>query len=405
MNTTLTTPTESDNNSLSIIRGLIMTGTIRCLRCDTAFDAKGTCPKCGYIKCYLLIYHDGKLHKIRRNIQDRPFGYVEALDTLVAVNREMREGKFNILNWLPAEINLRRFETVISQWLTQKETEMNSGSLSRGTIKDYKGYTKNHFKPMLGKLDVRKIAYNDLERFRDNLPAGLKKKTQRNILNALHSAFRWFWRKGIVNELPPFPVILGNDATKRIALTYEEQQAGLARIPEQYRDVFEFGCETGLRPGEVCVLRVWDLRAGTREALIQRNLQEGIESETTKGKRKDLIPLSDHAWAIALRHMTGQDEYLFINPDTHKRYTVKAMNQIWRKFSGIDCCWYEAGRHSFCTHLAEIEMNPLILQDLMRHATLQTTKKYCHPRAERLRKTLNQRGQVYPLSIRETKEK
>lgn len=388
---------------LNQIGGLIMTGTIRCSRCDVAFDSKGICPKCGWIKCYLLIYSARKLHKIRRNSQDRPFGYIEALDILVAINREIREGKFNILNWLPAEINLRRFETVIAQWLAQKTTEMQAGSLSHGTIKDYRGYTNHYFKPMLGKFDVRKITYNDLERFRDNLPATLKKKTQRNILNALHAAFRWFWRMGILNELPPFPVILGNDSVKRKSLTYEEQQEGIAKIPERHRGIIEFGCETGLRPGELCVLKVWDLRASTREALIQRTLQESKERETTKGRKKDYIPLSDRAWEIALKNIDGKDEYLFINPDTGRRYTVKALNQIWRKHSGFDCCYYEAGRHSFCTHLSEVEMNPLILQDLMRHADIQTTKKYCHPRAERLRQTLNKRGKVYPLSIREAK--
>jgi len=91
---------------------------------------------------------------------------------------------------------------------------------------------------------------------------------------------------------------------------------GLLKIPEEHRDVIEFGFETGLRPGELCALKVKDLDMRGQQALIQRTWSGSKLRETTKGKTKRFIPLSDRAFQIAVKHIPDKhpEAFLFVNP-------------------------------------------------------------------------------------------
>jgi len=57
----------------------------------------------------------------------------------------------------------------------------------------------------------------------------------------------WLFKKGMVAGVPAFPTVGGDDATVRVSLEYEDQQSFLETIPDEHRDIFDFGFETGLR--------------------------------------------------------------------------------------------------------------------------------------------------------------
>jgi site-specific recombinase XerD len=67
--------------------------------------------------------------------------------------------------------------------------------------------------------------------------------------------------------------------------------------------------------------------------------------------------------------------FVFINPETKRHYTTKKLNQMWRTYSGTECDYYSASRHSFCTQIAFSGANQFDAQDLMRHADVRTTRK------------------------------
>ncbi|MCS7214948.1 MAG: hypothetical protein NZ826_02185 [Thermodesulfovibrio sp.] len=76
---------------------LIMTGTIRCSKCDTVILKEGACQKCGGLRCYILIYWKKRIYKIRKDKKNgEPLQYLKALDTLLEINRQIRNKKFNI---------------------------------------------------------------------------------------------------------------------------------------------------------------------------------------------------------------------------------------------------------------------------------------------------------------------
>jgi len=137
-----------------------------------------------------------------------------------------------------------------------------------------------------------------------------------NIMNALHAFFTWLYQKGIVKGMPAFPTVKGDDATPRVSLDYDDQQVFLDNVPVAHRDVLEFGFETGLRPGELCALKIFDFDLRVEKGVIQRTLSCGTVRETTKAKNKRPIPLSDRAIELIRTHSEGRfgADYLFINP-------------------------------------------------------------------------------------------
>lgn len=376
-----------------------MTGSIRCNKCGVAMNERtGACPKCGRAQCHINIYWKGESYRLFQDVRGIVFSYMSALDQLLAMSRDIRERRFNPVDWQQGKIKERRLDMMLEKWLAQKKEEVESTELSYSTYHSYRSYNDSHIVPSLGKFDVREIRFSDLEEFKDKLPKTLKLKTKRNILNALHAAMRWMWQKGFINEMPPFPVIKGNDATPRIALDIESQYEALNKIPEDHRDVYEFEFETGLRPGEACALKIKDLDQAAGTVRIQRTFTMSRLRESDKEGHKKSIPLSPRAIEIVKKRLQGRfpEDWIFINPVTGSHYTVNRLSEYWKRYTGLLCTHYEGSRHSFCTQISEVA-DSAAAQDLMRHADRRSTEKYIHARTEYLRDVLMKRGNVVEM--------
>jgi integrase len=266
----------------------------------------------------------------------------------------------------------------------------------------YNSYTKNYFIPYLGDQIVGEINHHVVQNFKKRLPDTIKLKTKRNIINALHAFLAWAQINDYIVEIPPFPLIKGNDSTPQVAITIEQQNDGLSKIPEIHRDIFILGFECGTRPGESCSMQARDYNAAFKAIMVQRTFTMGGKlKENTKANKKKLIPLSNRALKIINKHVDGKsgEDFIFINPDTNRHYTVKALNQIWRKYSGVNCTHYEASRHSFATQLVEACEDVSAAQALLRHADLRSTMHYVHARLERLRHISNKRTKTNVIEI------
>lgn len=373
-----------------------MTGSIRCNRCKKAME--GGCI-CGNSKCYIEVYWKGKYYWFRRDKQGYVLTYDRACDKLVEINNAIRNGTFKPNDFSDATIQERKFAHQIEKWLAGKERAEASGELSYGTIRDYRSYVMKQF-GFLDSYDVREIGREQLAEFKDSL-FNVSIKTRRNIIAALKNFFFWLLERGTIETMPPFPQIKGDDAKMRIAIDQTAQDEALKRIPEDQRDIFEFLMETGLRPSEACALLCdhIDLEAGT--ARIERTFTGNRLKETTKQKRKKVIPLSDRALEIATKHVQNKlpKQFLFINPTTKKHFLGDTLGRIWRRHSGLEVTLYEATRHSFGSQL--IEHNDIYyVKELLRHEDIRTTQKYLHMPMAKLRKAVNSRRQVIDLKKR-----
>ncbi|MCX8021353.1 MAG: tyrosine-type recombinase/integrase [Syntrophorhabdaceae bacterium] len=373
-----------------------MKGIILCTRCRKKMK-KGVC-ECGNHKCLISIYRKGKHYEYRRDNDGDILTYEKALKRLIDISHAMKTNTFNPFDYSDNAIQERKFELQIEKWLDAKREEVSSNELAPETFRCYRSYERNYFKFFNGR-DVRDIEFADLENFKDTLKQ-VKVKTRKNILNALKSFFMWMKKRGVIRELPVFPEVKGDDSSIRIALDIEDQLAALNNIPIGHRDIIEFMFETGLRPGEACAVKIKDIDLKNRQLLVQRTYSGDILKETTKGKNKKWIPLSDRAFQIVLNNIKQRfdDDFIFINPVTKRGYRQEFIRRIWRRHSGLDVTLYEASRHSFCTQIAQSGLcNTLQAKLLMRHADIRSTERYFHGSVVKLRDIVNMRGNVFVL--------
>ena len=203
--------------------------------------------------------------------------------------------------------------------------------------------------------------------------------------------------------MPAFPTIKGDDATARVSLDYDDQQGFLESVPAVHRDILDFGFETGLRPGELCALKVYNLDLRARKAMIQRTLSCGEIRETTKAKNKRPIPLSDHALKIATGQALMADSgrisfFLILLPAKVTRQSFCGAYGATMQKASVTL--YEAMRHSFATQIIEGGADLATAQTLLRHADIRSTQAYFHSNVTKLSDIVNTRGRVVKLRKR-----
>ncbi len=365
-----------------------MTGVILCSHCRKKMD--GVC-ECGNYKCLVKVYWQGKNYEYRRDNEGDVLTYEKARNKLIEIGSAMKKKTFNPLDVTDAKIKERKFENQIEKWLTGKERQEQTGELSPGTIRDYKGYVNNYY-PFFHDIDVRDITLEQLTDFKDTLDH-VSIKTRKNIVNALRSFFFWLKERGVIKEMPVFPKIKGDDSKNRQAIDTESQDEVLKRIPDIHKGIIEFLMETGLRPGEVCALLVEHIDPKRSIARIDRTFSGNKLRETTKQKKKRIIPLSYKALEIVQGNMEAKlpSQFLFINPTTKKNYLPDTLWRIWKCNSGLDgITLYEGTRHSFGSQL--IQNNDIMfVKELMGHSTISTTQKYLHMKMTNLTDVVNNR--------------
>lgn len=373
-----------------------MAGTIRCAGCGKSRD-NYVCPHCEAHKCYFKLYWRGETYQYRTDQHGVHMGFYEAERFATVIRAKIDahiKGKdtFDPLEYLTAKVQQLQFKQIVDVWIKEKRSEVDRRELAIGTLKTYESHRKTWW-AILDDKDIREISAKDLKDLRDKITGKIKSK--RCILNNLHNFMKWAYKEEIIKYIPPFPVVRGNDSLQKRAITIESQYTALDKIPEMHRDLFMFGFETGIRKGELAALKVKDI-VSDDSILVQRTYSAGkYIHETTKGKSKIEIPLSDKAQEIAKRHSAGKlpEAWLFINPNTGDGYKPQTIYKIWRT-ADIGITFHEAGRHSFCTHMARTGASIEQQRRLMRHSDIRTTSRYTHLDTSDLIDLVNNRGKV-----------
>jgi integrase len=365
--------------------GIIMKGVILCNKCRKKFDEVCLCTPKGNAKCFIKIYHEGKSYEYRRDDQGYVFTYDRAKDKLAEIGTAIKKGNFNPLAFTDAKVKERKFEYQFELWRQEKKEEFNNGELSCEHLRHIESYRKNYLSFFNG-YDVREVDLERLSEFKrkelkyiKDTTKPMRSKSQKNILNVLHSFFTWLKKYGTVKEVPAFPEIKNQDKARRRALSKETQNQGLMNIPEEPRDPIHFMMQTGLRPGEVVAVLIKSVDIENRVVWVERARSGSTYVERTKNKEALPVPLNDIAFEIVKRHIRGKfpKDFLFINPNTGKGYTQWFLWDMWKRYSGTDVTLYEATRHSYCSQIVPLT-DKLTAQRLMRHRDGRSTDGYYH---------------------------
>lgn len=375
-----------------------MKGSIICAKCSKTM-AEEKCAHCGSVRAKIVVYFNGKHHKFSLDKEGDPFGYVKAVRKLEAIRNEIDEKKANFdpSDWQPEKLRRKRFDELAWSWLETKEADAAKDRFAQATFMSYQSTMRAHMIPFFGALDIRDIKRPMLkDYFNEYLETkGIVKKSSKKAHQIiLHSFLGWVRDdREILKALPPFPEIEGEESEPRQALEVDEQDIALEHIPQPYHDMILFGMETGLRPAEVCALKVMDFDRINREATIRRTFSRNKIHEKTKQKRTDMIPLTGAAMEIFTNHAKGKLPTAFVFDLDGHPIMPWMLAYRWKKFSGSALTINEGTRHSFGSQLDAAGADARDIQLLMRHATFTTTENYLHRlkgTRENLRATVTQ---------------
>ena len=145
--------------------------------------------------------------------------------------------------------------------------------------------------------------------------------------------------------------------------------------------------QTGMRKSEIFNLK-WS----------QIDFKQGyIEILKSKSGKARKIPISSRLDAVLKEILAlSSNEYVFVNPETNKPFVdiKRAFATILEK-AGIDNFRFHDLRHTVATRMVESGADLTVVQEILGHASIQTTMRYAHPVPERKKQAIDYLSSLY----------
>ncbi len=270
------------------------------------------------------------------------------------------------------------------------------------TRKSYLSNIKLHIKPRWGEYligAVRPMAVEVWFKEMDKSP-----KTKAHIRSVMHVIFECAARWELFNERRnPIEMVRVKDSTKRrkrpMILTNDSFDAVLADLPEPFRTMVVAAQCLGLRVSEITGLQWGDLDTERRQLLVQRSIVNGRVDDVKTEYSHDHVPIHESLLEVLLAWSEQcpqtEEGWIFPNPLSSKPYYSTEIQKRYLKPAGIKLGLGPIGwhtfRHTYRSWLDETGAPMKVQQELMRHASIQTT--------------MNVYGQAMPESKREANGK
>jgi integrase len=279
-----------------------------------------------------------------------------------------------------AEVEAATFGALLDRYVEKELSERYS------TRKSHLSNIRVHIRPRWGEYPVDKMKPMAMEQWLHDLPLAPKSKT--HVRGIMHLVFKCAERWGIV-ELGKNPVSLVRvkNASKRLkrprVLDVAEYFELLKHLDEPHRTMVLVAQCLGLRVSEILGLQWGDFSFENRSVLVQRSVVGGRVDDVKTEYSKDDVPLDDRlaeallSWRAASFFPRGTD-WVFANPVTGRPYHQESLRkrQLQRaaKLAGLgeDIGWHTF-RHTYRSWLDETGAPMKVQQELMRHASIQTT--------------------------------
>ncbi len=241
----------------------------------------------------------------------------------------------------------------------------------------------------LGKRVVRDFVIEAQERF--------DRRTLHNHVSGLRAFFKFWLMRGKVVRNPFTGVPLPKLEKRLPQFLTEEQMKRLLNGPQRlleneaidaftaWRDrlVMELLYGGGLRVSEVVGLNHGDVE-----------MSNGVARVTGKGRKERLCPLGKVALAVLKKFQaefareTGVDAPVLVTK-AHARMNARAVQLMLKRYLALadlpgDLTPHKL-RHSYATHLLNAGADLRVVQELLGHASLNTTQIYTHVSVARLK--------------------
>jgi integrase len=263
------------------------------------------------------------------------------------------------------------FGEVAKQWVEIKEKEIRSSTLT-----DYRSAMNAHVLPKIGNVPIREIGYLEVQKLISGMSCSGKRL--KNVLTPMREVFK-FAQLAAMIEKNPMDLIKSPKIHKPEInpLSMQEVKLFLEHVNPDYKNFFTVAFFTGMRFGEMCVLK-WrnvDFSHGVIKVRETRVNGEELPPKTSRSVR-DVNMLAPVIEALrAQRKSTmGRSEYVFLNQHGSPLAVKWVHAYIWRtalEKAGLRRRRLYETRHTFASLMLDAGELPGWVQRMMGHETLQ----------------------------------
>jgi integrase len=282
-------------------------------------------------------------------------------------------------------------------------------TLKNRNARDDRSRITRYLVPQFGKIKVEQVTLPVVMTWIDQLSASeLSPQSQRHVLGLLSRFFSWCIERGLATSNPVRMVPVGKRPVARLDadrrwLEEEEKVAELmAALGPEVGLMFYLGNRSGLRPGEVCGLRMGDLDFLKEGVIRVAHSYAGPLKEDKRGEGKvKWVPAPADAEQVLKLHLNRRllkgakaEDLVFpfipAKPQNRRRtsdwtgYRKEYLGQCWEKatrgkdrpVNGVEITWFEATRHSFVSRNLKAGVQLDEVSAAVGHATPATTKRH-----------------------------
>lgn len=301
---------------------------------------------------------------------------VEDYPTKKSVQRELQRKL--------AEVNAKNYkakpQTKFEVFALKWQGSVLPTAMKPSTQSAFKSQIRKHLVPAFGSIALSNITAEVLQKFVTN--SALAPKTTKNLVATL----RIMWSTAKAWKLVEHDPFDGLKLPKRIKpdvrfFTADEMRRIIERAEEPIQTFFWLAAETGLRAGELCGLRVCDVRESivhVRQSVWRGKAQDpktgtavrtfAISSRLAE-RLRSLCAGKDAMWLLfRTRNGTAWDPNLIV-----KRKLVPLLRTL-----GIERAGLHAFRHGNATVMDQANVPTRVRQSRLGHADIETTMGYTH---------------------------
>jgi integrase len=307
------------------------------------------------------------------------------------------------------------FGTICDRYLEEEMPERHS------TSRSYRSNIKNYLRPRWGDYLLDHIRPMAVEDWLKNLPMAPKSKI--HIRSVMHLMFECATRWELFTEKRnPIALVRVKGGSKRrqrpTIITVDQFETIVHLLKEPYRTMVYFAQCLGLRVSEIAALRWDDFDFEKNQLLVQRSFVDGRTDDVKTEYSQDYVPLHPSLSEIALgwskEALPTEEGWVFPNPITKQPYFPTSIQKRHIRPAGcclVECpkCGVDVGvwcrqdrptpngkrlqvheerqdaagrlanlgwhtfRHTYRSWLDETGAPMKVQQELMRHASIQTT--------------------------------
>ncbi|WP_024786964.1 MULTISPECIES: tyrosine-type recombinase/integrase [unclassified Lebetimonas] len=207
------------------------------------------------------------------------------------------------------------------------------------------------------------------------------KRSLNRKLSAINSFFDFAYKRNFVDEkfkikqakLPKtLPKFLNKEEILN-SISHINSQSSWFELRDRALILFLYA--TGLRISEALNIKTGDIEGGW------------VKVEMAKGEKQRIVPIADAALNTLNEYLHKRpcvNEFVFVNKNCDKLSRISAFN-ITKKYLNVSP---HVLRHSFATALVLGGADLRVVQELLGHASLNTTQIYTHIQKENLKDTV-----------------